>query len=224
MEDWLSYRLSDLLLFSPRTYYRLLELHNRAWWPAHLLFLGIGASIVVLLRRQTQWSAAAIAVLLGACWLFAAWGFHLERYATINWSARYFATAFVLEALLIVWYRFRRRPLFQWPGDRRGRVALGLLLFAVIGWPLIAVVVGRTWRHSELLGITPDPTAVTTLAVLAMTTRRVPCYLFIVPALWCAISGATLWAMDQPDALMLPTLGLIGTAIALRDRVTRPPT
>ena len=34
MPEWWTYSLSDFLMFSPRTYYRLFELHNAAIWPA----------------------------------------------------------------------------------------------------------------------------------------------------------------------------------------------
>ena len=33
MSEWWTYSLSDFLLFSPRTYYRLFELYNLAIWP-----------------------------------------------------------------------------------------------------------------------------------------------------------------------------------------------
>ncbi len=39
MPDWSTYRLEDFLLFSPRTYYRLFELHNAAVWPGQVLAL-----------------------------------------------------------------------------------------------------------------------------------------------------------------------------------------
>ncbi len=42
MSEWWTYTLSDFLLFSPRVYYRLLELHNHALWPAHLLTIARG--------------------------------------------------------------------------------------------------------------------------------------------------------------------------------------
>jgi len=42
MSEWWTYRLSDLLLFSPRTYYRLFELYNAAIWPAQVLAVVIG--------------------------------------------------------------------------------------------------------------------------------------------------------------------------------------
>ncbi len=36
MSEWWTYTLSDFLLFSARTYYRLFELYNRDVWPAQL--------------------------------------------------------------------------------------------------------------------------------------------------------------------------------------------
>ena len=53
MLDW-SYRLSDFLLFSPRVYWRMFELHNAALWPLPLamLALGIAALTVAILRPQ----------------------------------------------------------------------------------------------------------------------------------------------------------------------------
>ncbi|MDQ3996890.1 MAG: DUF6064 family protein [Gemmatimonadota bacterium] len=219
MEDWLTYRLSDLLLFSPRTYYRLFELHNRALWPGHLAFLGAGISILVLARRSTPWSSTAIMVLLSACWLFVAWAFHLERYATINWAARYFAAAFLLQASLMLWHGLRRRRLlFAPPRNRVDRAAFGLVLFALFVEPLIGPLVGREWRQLEVFGATPDPTVIATLGILATASPRPPRRLLVIPALWCAISGATLWAMGSPDSLVVPIAGLIAVVVAALKR------
>ena len=46
VSEWWTYTPSDLLLFSPRVYYRLIELHNIAVWPVH-----IGAALLGLLVR-----------------------------------------------------------------------------------------------------------------------------------------------------------------------------
>ena len=42
MSDWLSYAPQDFLLFSPRVYYRLIELHNEALWPLQVAALALG--------------------------------------------------------------------------------------------------------------------------------------------------------------------------------------
>ena len=39
MSEWWTYRPSDFLMFAPRTYWRLFELHNEAWWPAQPLLV-----------------------------------------------------------------------------------------------------------------------------------------------------------------------------------------
>ena len=44
MSEWWTYRLSDFLMFSPRTYYRLFELYNAEVWPGHWVGLSVGAT------------------------------------------------------------------------------------------------------------------------------------------------------------------------------------
>ena len=67
-----------------------------------------------------------------------------------------------------------------------------------------------------------DPTAIGTLGVLLLGVKRMNVVLFVIPTLWCAISGATLLAMKSPDALVTPLAALlvttlaVGKAIALR--------
>jgi hypothetical protein len=103
MSEWWTYSLSDFLLFSPRTYYRLLELYNLAIWPAQLLALALGVLILALLRPGPAWQGRGVAAVLAACWLWVAWAYFLERYETINWAASYFAFGFAIEALLLLW-------------------------------------------------------------------------------------------------------------------------
>src|SRR3954466_3939480 len=109
MSEWWTYNLSDFLLFSARTYFRLFEIYNAAIWPAQLAALGIGIAILVLLRRGGAKAGQAIGLLFGSCWIFTAVFFLAGRYATINWAASRFAWAFGLEGALLVWFFLRRR-------------------------------------------------------------------------------------------------------------------
>ena len=102
MSEWWTYRLTSFLLFSPRTYYRLLELYNLAIWPAQLAGMAIGLAIVALLIGKRGYRDRIIAGLLAACWLWIAVAFHYQRYAQINWAATWFAVAFACQALLLV--------------------------------------------------------------------------------------------------------------------------
>jgi Family of unknown function (DUF6064) len=211
MSEWWTYSLSDFLLFSPRTYYRLFELYNVAIWPAQILALALGIAIVVLWRRG---NGRAIAAILAACWLWVAWAYLLTRYDTINLAARYFAVGFAVEAALLVWIGVVRNRLLLLPEAHMSRIGLGMFVFALAVQPLVGALVGRGWLQAEIFGIAPDPTAVATLGVL-LAAARPPWALLVVPLVWCAISGATLWTMQAPDALLMPGVAVVALVLAV---------
>src|SRR5713101_7279559 len=45
--------------------------------------------------------------------------------------------------------------------------------------------------------------------------------LLVVPLLWCAISGATLWAMQSPNALLAPAAALLAFVLACWKTLSR---
>jgi hypothetical protein len=209
MSEWWTYSLSDFLLFSPRTYYRLFELYNLAVWPAQIFTLALGIAIVVLLRRGGAGPARAAAVILAACWLFVAWAYLIGHYDTINWAASYFAAGFVVQAVLLVLTGgVCNRLAVRWRANGASSAGLGLFLFALIVEPLIAPLLGRPWTQAEVFGVAPDPTVVATLGVLA-SAERPHWHLLVVPLLWCALSGATLWTMQSPEALVVPAAAAV---------------
>lgn len=230
MTEWWTYRLSDFLMFSARTYRRLFELYNADLWPLPVVACIGGAvwmGIAWRHRRRSAWPTLVGLVALSVAWLWVAWSFHLERYATINTAAPFFAAAFVLEALLLVavaWVALpRRTPLAS---GRRLGWGFGLLGLAILGYPWLGMLLGRPLSQAEVFGIAPDPTAVGTLGVLLLTAaghditarRRVVASAWPIPLLWCVVSGATLWTMDAPEALLLPALAVIAAAVAIGSR------
>jgi hypothetical protein len=214
MSEWWTYSLSDFLLFSPRTYYRLFELYNLAVWPWHILATVLGLAVLAALLRGGEREGRLVAVILAACWLWVAWAFLLSRYDTINWAASYFAVGFVIEALLLIWTGAIRSRLPLRPrADVVGAAGLGVFLFALLAQPLVGPLVGRPWLQIEMFSIAPDPTVVATLGVL-LTVDRPRWELLVIPLIWCAISGATLWTMQSPDALLMPAAAVLTLFLA----------
>lgn len=215
MSAWWTYTLSDLLPFSPRTYYRLFELYNAAIWPAQIVAFGLGLAIWALLRRAEPWRGRSIAAILAGCWLWIAIAFHATRYATLSWGAVYFAWGFGVEVVLLIWAGvIRGRLVFGQRVDARSRAGFRIFLFALLVQPLIGPLLGRQWRQLEIFGVAPDPTAVATLGILSLATGPVRWELNAVPATWCAISGATLWAMEAPDAWITPMAAVLVVSLA----------
>jgi hypothetical protein len=218
MSEWWTYAPSDFLLFAPRTYYRLIELHNLDVWPMQFVALLLGVAILVLARGERAWRRRAVAAILAGCWLWVGWAFHIQRYATINWAAVYFAYGFALQALLLLLTGAAGLVKFTKPEPRLAPAGLGLFVLALLIQPLIGPLLGRSWSEIELFGLAPDPTAVATLGIL-LAADRIRFALMIVPLVWCAIGGATLSAMGGPDAIILPAAGLLAVLLAGWDRL-----
>lgn len=216
MSEWWSYSLRDLLLFSPQTYYRLFELYNIAWWPLQILALALGVAVLALGRRGGDRACRMIAAILALSWLWVAWGFHWQRYASINLTAGYFAWAFAAQGLMLFWLGVVRGWLTPaTASSMQSRFGLGLLLFALGLVPVMGLLLGRSWTQAEVFAMAPDPTALATLGVLLLADGRLTYALYPIPVAWCLISGATLWAMEVPNFAIMPIAALLVVSVAV---------
>lgn len=223
MPEWWTYTLADFLMFAPRTYYRLLELYNREIWPAQLAALALGLMLPMLMRSPWRWRGRIVAAILAAAWAWTAWAFHWRHYATINWPAEWFAQVFALQALVLLGIGVVADRLDVRPRRRLASpVGYTLLLFALLAQPLVGPLLGRPLAQVELFGVAPDPTAVATLGVLVLSAGRARWLLLPIPLLWCAVGGATLWAMRAPDWFLLPLAGTAALVAASWRQEPRP--
>ena len=221
MPDWWTYTLGDFLMFAPRTYARMVERYNGAVWPGHLPAVGLGVAVVVLLHRPTAARSRVAAGILALAWAWSGTAFHWQRYAAINWPARWFAGLFALEALLLILLGVLRRPVGG--ADQAGSAPRAGLVLAALGlaYPLLSPLAGRGWGEAEVFGVMPDPTAIVTLGALLMTGGRGARVLLILPIVWCLGAGLTLLALAAPTAVV-PFLAAAGAAgIGLRNALAR---
>ena len=102
MSEWWTYRPADFLMFAPRTYWRLFELHNAAWWPAPplLLLAGLAGLVVSVLGLFGDLSISLLkreAGMKDSGKLFPGHGGALDRLDSLIWSAAivYYLVAFL---------------------------------------------------------------------------------------------------------------------------------
>jgi hypothetical protein len=211
MSDWLTYKPEDFLLFSSRVYFRLLELHNEALWPAQLVMLALGVALFIIVLRGGATELRLAGLLLGVLWMWVAYSFLWERYAAINWAIAYIAPIFVAQGIALTLSPVRANNPFPTQGAARW-CGLALLAGAILLYPLVAPALGRPWSAAEVFGLMPDPTAFATLGYLAIARRSG--WLMTVPVLWCALSSETLWLLRAPD-FFIPIAGALA-ALAVR--------
>ena len=218
MPEWWSYSLSDFLLFSPRTYYRLIERYNLAVWPGQIVTVGLGIWMLALIQRRPAGHGRIICGILAALWAMIAGTFLWTRYATINWAVIYLLPLFVLQILLLLWVGvLQGRVRFNLGRGFSGVAGAALLTTSLFIYPALAPLLGRGWRQAEVFGIAPDPTVIGTAGLLLLT-EQPRWTLGAVPLVWCFFSGLTLWAMRSPEAILLGFATITFIAAGLRRR------
>lgn len=194
MNELTSYSLSDFILFSDKVYYRQFELYNQAIWPLHLVAIAFTFLIIYALWKKPAWAGRIIAVLLTVSWLWVAWAFLYQRFYQIHVVADWYAIGFVLQAGLLSWYGVIKKQLRFIEGSQsRINIGLVLLFIALVFYPFIAYMTGRSGLGFEMFSLTPDPTVLATIAILLLS--KADRVLYVIPVLWLIISGMTLMVM-----------------------------
>ncbi len=235
MSEWWTYRPSDFLMFSARSYFRLFELHNAALWPLPPVAMALGAVLLFALawagarRPCTLAPQRAGCLLLGAAWLWVGIGYHAQRFASINAAASGYAIAFVLQAGVLVGLALTLRSGPRGPHTSAFPTGLALLATAVLAYPLAGLPFGRPMSQAEVIGVAPDPTALATLGLLLLLPRagtalqrglrRVA---WAIALGWCALSSLTLATLGGLGVGLPPLLGLLALAPSVFSPRSRP--
>lgn len=217
METLLDYRLEDFLLFSPGVYWRLFELHNARF--VYLIPACLGAAALMMAGPFARAIWPFLFLAAGAATL-TAWVYFMESYATINWAAPWVAPLFLALAAALIGIAARHRG--HAPSKARRAAATILLVHGGLVYPLQGLLVGRSLDGAQILGLTPDPTAIMVLGLLILTRGGLLTGLAAILSItWCGIGGLTLHAMGAAEAwplLAAATLGAI--AVPWRRRLS----
>ena len=191
MGEWWTYRLEDFLMFSPRTWWRTVALYNQAFWPGQLLAWAAGLAAWLAALRGSAASQRCALGLLAAAWAWVAWGFQARHHAAIHIAGPWLVAAWAAQALLLLAATaWAPRGTPAWRRTASGALALAL------AWPLLARLLGRPWSEAEVFGFMPLPTALATLALLALLQLgRLRPLLAALPVLALAWEVLTRWAM-----------------------------
>ena len=205
----LSYSLSDFVMFSARVYDRQVALYNVDHAGLQAVAMLAGACLVWQTARPSGAGQRAIPVVLGLAWLWVAWSFLWQRYGDVNEIARIAAPVFALQGLALLAAALRSDGLgVRLPEGFVRPLALTLLVLTLVLYPALAPVSGKPNMSAEFFGLMPDPTALGTLVVLAFSSGWIRFALAVVPAIWCALSAATLSVLGSPMVWVVATTAL----------------
>jgi hypothetical protein len=203
-----------MLPFTADILFSSIAQYNRALWPLPPVALLLGLAAVLLTVRPVRDSNRLISAYLAAAWLWTGIAYHLLHLARLDFAAPLYGALFVLEGLLLLWIAIRGRLAFRFHGGLIGWVGIALAMLA-LAWPLVDRLSGLSWQAERVVGLSPAPTTVLTMAMLLLVAGRAPLRLALIPLLWSLIAGATAWILWIPQDLVLPVVGLGGFGLLL---------
>jgi len=192
MTEWWTYRPSDFLMFSSRTWGRLLASWNRELWPLQLALVLAAAILVAMAVRRPVQATPWITGVLAAAWAWVGWAFHWQRFADINTGAPWFAVAFALQAVLLLALGTGRGATLASPRVRTAGLAVAA---AALVYPLLSPLTGGGWAQAEVAGAMPTPTALLTVGLVLATALRRRAWLLAIPVLALLVGWGTDWLL-----------------------------
>jgi uncharacterized protein DUF6064 len=201
------------LPFTRDQFFDVFAVYNRALWPFALALWAYALVAAVVLTSHRGRGRFA-ATMLAVQWVWAGVAYHAVFFATINPAARLFATLFVIEAGLLVWFGVVRDQLrFSPTGSLRHVVGWTLIIYALL-YPLLAQAEGHAFPRGPTFGV-PCPTTLLTIGWLFVADPPWPKMVALVPIGWALIGGSAAGLLGVRADLMLWVAGIALTASVL---------
>ena len=193
--------------------------YNTSVWPAQIALIALAVACGVLLIRARAHDSRSIATVLGLLWCWMAVAYHFMFFASINRAAILFGFVFLCEAFLLFWYGVRAERLrFAVTHDVYGVIGSVMIVFALVGYPVLGFALGRRYPASPTFGL-PCPTTIFTLGFLLLARAPVPRRLLVIPILWSLLGAMAATRLGVAEDYSLLVAGLVTIGLVLwRDR------
>jgi hypothetical protein len=208
------------LPFSSEEFFGVFAAYNTAVWPAQLLLLAAAVTAVWLAIRHHHTAARGVWGILAGLWIWTGVTYHLLHFTAINPAAWAFGALFVAQGALFLWRGVMRGTLPFEPAGNRGALAVLILLYALVIYPLLSEVAGHAWLASPTFGA-PCPVVIFTFGMLLLAPRA-PAWLYVIPTLWSILSISAVVSFGVVQDAGLPVTAVIAITTLLRRRGTTP--
>ena len=132
-----------------------------------------------------------------------------------------FMAIFIVQAGLLLCAALEDELHFHFEPKPLPIIGLVFVFYALIGYPLIGMLVGRTYPGLIFSPLAPFPMSIWFIGMLLMTDKPVPRFIMIIPFIWGLI-GVMWVAIGVTEDIGLVITNLIGpTLLCIRDRGKR---
>lgn len=188
---------------------------NPAIWPMQVVAYLMVLAALFLVARKFKYSDRIVAAILAFFWIWNALVFFLPATSALSYIL---AAAFIVQGILFLVGVAKPSVAYRFGMDIFSLTGIVLILYALIGYPLVGYAIGHIYPRAVFVGTFPCPTAVVTFGLFLCTESKVPKYLLVIPLLF-ALFGILLASVGMGEDVGMVVGGLLATAmIVYRDR------
>lgn len=207
-----------MLPFTRQQFFEVFAAYNAANWPSAVVAYPLALTALVFAWRGSAYAGRAAAAVLALMWGWVGIVYQGLFFAPINPVARLFAVAFVLEAVLFAWHAWSPSGLEYGPRSRlRTFAGGGMIIYALILYPLIGLAAGERYPAIPLFGVTPCPLLIFTFGLMLWASCA-RWWLWIVPLLWALVGGSAAMLLSVPQDWALPLSAMAALMVMWVDR------
>ena len=209
--------------FTTQQFLDVFQSYNDAVWPMQIVFVCLALiGVIAAVSGRTARANRLVSVILVVFWLWMGIVYHFEFFSAINPLAIAFGTLFIVEGALLGWFgvwnsSLAFRPSASWAGVA-GWI---LVIYALVGYPLLAHALGQRYPSVPTFGL-PCPTTIFTIALLLWTPRSASRSLFVIPVIWSGLGLSAAITLGIREDLGLVVAGLLAATRLFQVRPSRP--
>lgn len=186
--------------------------YNPQIWPMQFVAYLLGMAAVYLAVRKTAFSWRGIPAILAFFWLWVALLFWLPSVLQGFTPGIFFTAIFLVQGLLFVIQTIKPRLHFGSKPGLTTWVGWGIVLYALVGYPLVGALAGHTYPRMSPFGLTPCPVVTFTFGLLLLVESKVPKALLILPFLY-ALTGFVWISIGMWEDIGMVISGILGTVL-----------
>ena len=202
------------LPFSREQFFEVFARYNEGVMPLQLALFLLALSALGALVVRRPGSDRVVSAILAALWAWMGVVYHFVYFAPVNSAAPLFGILFLGGAAVFAWAGVVRGRL-AFDGENRARRITGhaLIAYALVGYPLLSVMLGREYPGMPTFGV-PCPTTIFTIGMLGFLSAPFPRYVLVVPVAWALIASQAVLQLGLYEDLGLIAAGLAGAWLA----------
>ena len=210
-------------------FFSTLQTYNETVVPMAVLTFILGMVAVFLASSKPKHSGQIISFILSFLWMWSGVVFFILFYGlqevvflNVTMPGVWYLSGvlWIIQSLVFLFVGvFKSSLSFKLGSDRQTVIGAVMIIYAMIIYPLIGFLTGRSYPEYPIFGVAPCPVTIFTFGLLQWTDGKVPVYVAVIPLVWALLGVMPVLALDVWADVGLILSGIIGfTLILVRNR------